>query len=89
MPHIALNTGTPGIAGLFEYRPETARPLRQLAEVLLRGPSTLAPGERELIAAAFSMYNRYVDGLAAVTPEDPEAYAKLAERLVTEGYLRP
>jgi hypothetical protein len=83
MPHIALNTSTPGIAGLFEYRPETARPLQQLAEVLLRGPSALAPGERELIAATVQR-----DG-KAVTPEDPEAYAKLAERIVTLGYLRP
>jgi uncharacterized peroxidase-related enzyme len=176
MPHIALNTGTPGIAGLFQYRPETARPLRELAEVLLRGDSTLTRGERELIAAyvstrnecrfcawshgafaaaqlpegmelvdrvradvdgapisaklkallriadtvrvdgrgvtpeqveaartagasdlevhdtvliaaAFSMYNRYVDGLAAVTPDDPAAYAHMAKRIVDRGYL--
>jgi hypothetical protein len=51
MPHIALNSAEPGIRGLLRYRPETGRPLSELAEVLLRGPSTLTRGERELIAA--------------------------------------
>jgi uncharacterized peroxidase-related enzyme len=46
----------PGICGLFWFRPEMARPLNELVEVLLRGPSTLTTGERELIAA-------YVSGL--------------------------
>jgi uncharacterized peroxidase-related enzyme len=47
----------PGISGPMRYRPETARPLNELAEVLLRGqPHPLTPGERELIAA-------YVSGL--------------------------
>src|SRR5207237_9676356 len=36
---------------------DTAKPLRELAEVLLRGPSSLAPGERELIAAVVSNWN--------------------------------
>jgi AhpD family alkylhydroperoxidase len=39
------------------YRPETARPLRELAEVLLRGPNTLTSGEREMIAAFVSTRN--------------------------------
>jgi hypothetical protein len=37
---------------LLRFRPETGRPLGELAEVLLRGPGTLTRGERELIAAA-------------------------------------
>ncbi len=178
MPHIALDSAEPGIRGLLKYRPETGRPLSELAEVLLRGPSTLTRGERELIAAyvsalndcrycsashsacaaaqlhggmalveqvradagtapvtaklkallviaaavqqsglnvsaaqvdeareagatdleihdtvliaaAFCMFNRYVDGLATTVPEDPDAYAAGAQRLVTEGYLPP
>jgi uncharacterized peroxidase-related enzyme len=36
------------------FRPETAEPLNQLADILLRGPNTLSPGERELIAAFVS-----------------------------------
>jgi uncharacterized peroxidase-related enzyme len=39
------------------FRPETAKPLNELAEVLLRGPSTLTPGERELIATYVSSQN--------------------------------
>jgi uncharacterized peroxidase-related enzyme len=176
MPHIALNSDEPGIRGLLRFRPETGRPLSDLAEVLLRGPSTLTRGERELIAAyvsalndcryctsahsacaaaqlpggmalvqqvrddaghapvsaklkalleiasavqqsglnvsaedvaaaraagatdveihdtvliaaAFCMFNRYVDGLATVAPQDPAGYAAGAQRLVTDGYL--
>jgi alkylhydroperoxidase family enzyme len=57
MAHIALNTDLPGISGLFRYRPQTAAPMEELAEVLLRGPSTLTRGERELIAAYVSSLN--------------------------------
>jgi uncharacterized peroxidase-related enzyme len=57
MPHITLNSAEPGIRGLLGYRPETARPLSELTEVLLRGSSTLTPGERELIAAYVSALN--------------------------------
>jgi uncharacterized peroxidase-related enzyme len=178
MPHIALNSAEPGIRGLLRYRPETARPLAELTEVLLRGPSTLTRGERELIAACvsalndcqyctashsayaaaqlpggaavveqaradpatapvsaklkallaiaaavaqggravtaahvesaraagatdleihdtvliaamFCMYNRYVDGLATIAPDDPAAYAAGAQRLLAQGYLPP
>ncbi len=178
MPHIALNSADPGIRGLLRYRPETGRPLSELAEVLLRGPSTLTRGERELIAAyvsalndcrycssshsasaaaqllggmalveqvradagrapvsaklkallaiaaavqqsglsvtaeqiadartagatdleihdtvliaaVFCMFNRYVDGLATIAPEDPAVYAAGAQHLIKEGYLPP
>jgi uncharacterized peroxidase-related enzyme len=39
------------------FRPETARPLNELVDVLLRGPHTLSPGERELIATYVSSQN--------------------------------
>jgi uncharacterized peroxidase-related enzyme len=178
MPHISLPEGFPGITSGFVFRPETAKPMRELAHVLLHGPSTLTPGERELIAtyvssrndcffcqtshgaaaaahmgndwglvdqvkrdfqqaevsqklkalltiagkvqqggkqvttedvaharelgatdleihdtvliaAAFSMFNRYVDGLATWQPEDPAMYAKMGQHLAAEGYLAP
>jgi uncharacterized peroxidase-related enzyme len=162
--------------GLLRFRPETGRPLSELAEVLLRGLHTLTRGERELIAAyvsslnechfcasshrafaaaqlpdgmslfeqveadpgrapisdklrellkiaakvqcsgrkvtatdialaraagasdievhdkvliaaAFSMYNRYVDGMAAIAPDDPSLYARQAKRIVADGYM--
>jgi uncharacterized peroxidase-related enzyme len=177
MPHIPLPDGLPGITGPLAFRPETAKPLLALAEVLLRGPSTLTSGEREmiatfvsarndchfcqtshaaaaahhlcgdhdlvdavrtdyrnaavspklkallaiaakvqrsgknvntediaearkegatdleihdtvLIAAAFCMYNRYVDGLATVAPADPRLYDEMGARMAKEGYVR-
>lgn len=57
MPHIDLPEGLPGILGPMHFRPETAKPLNDLAEVLLRGESTLTRGERELIAAHVSKLN--------------------------------
>jgi uncharacterized peroxidase-related enzyme len=56
MPHISL-PDLPGIRALLTYRPETSKPLNELAEVLLRGPSTLSRGERELIGAYVSSQN--------------------------------
>lgn len=59
MAHIKLlNEELPGIAGLLNYRPETGKPLTDLAEVLLRGPSILTSGEREIIAASVSYWNK-------------------------------
>jgi len=178
MAHIALGVDEqqfPGITGPMIYRPETAKPLNELAEVLLRGPHTLSRGERELIAAyvsglnecqfccgshsafaaaqleqgmslvdqvradldsapvsdklrtllriagavqvdgrkvtpaliedareagatdveihdsvliaaAFCMFNRYVDGLGTLAPEDPSVYAASAQRIIDYGY---
>ena len=57
MPHIALPEGLPGIRGPMAFRPETAKPLNELVDVLLRGPHTLSPGERELIATFVSSQN--------------------------------
>jgi uncharacterized peroxidase-related enzyme len=57
MPHITLPENLPGIRGPMAYRPETAAPLNQLAEVLLRSESTLSRGERELIATYVSSLN--------------------------------
>ncbi|MEQ1575129.1 MAG: peroxidase-related enzyme [Vicinamibacterales bacterium] len=42
-----------------------------------------------LIAAAFCMFNRYVDGLATWTPTDPQAYHQMGERMARQGYVRP
>ena len=175
MPHINLPEGLPGISAGFAFRPETAKPMRELAEILLRGPSTLTSGERELIAtyvssrndcyfcqtshgaaaashfnadfalvdavkrdylnadisaklkallaiagqvqqggknvtaeaienarnegatdieihdtvligAAFSMYNRYVDGLATWQPREPAMYQEMGKRMAEQGY---
>ena len=176
MPHIPLDPDLPGIRGPMNFRPETARALNELVEVLLRGPHPLTPGERELIAtfvssrnctqfchnahgaiaaahlggneelvkqvktdylqadigpklkallniagkvqqdgklvtsadveaarregatdleihdtvliaAAFCMYNRYVDGLGTKQPADPAFYRERGKRVAREGYV--
>ncbi len=57
MPHIPVEEHLPGITGLLEYSRETAKPIRELTQLLLRGPSTLTEGERELIAMIVSHRN--------------------------------
>ncbi len=57
MAHIALPEGLPGISSGFAFRPETAKPMRELAHVLLHEPNSLTPGERELIATYVSSQN--------------------------------
>jgi len=57
MAHINLPEGLPGIRGPMAFRPETAKPLNDLAEVLLRAENSLTRGERELIATYVSYLN--------------------------------
>jgi uncharacterized peroxidase-related enzyme len=42
-----------------------------------------------LIASAFSMYNRLVDGLRAMTPPTTDPYADPARRIADHGYSGP
>ncbi len=42
-----------------------------------------------LIAAAFSMYNRMVDGFRARTPASEDAYAERAAEIAERGYSAP
>ena len=179
MAHISLTEGLPGIRGPMTFSPETTKPLAELAQVLLTGPHTLTPAEREviatyvssqndcfycqschgstaaqhlggkdadyefigemkrdfestrlspkmkallniagkvqqggknvttsdverarregatdkeihdtvLIAAAFCMFNRYVDGLATWQPTDPEIYREIGRQTSKQGYV--
>ncbi len=178
MAYIQVPEGVPGIRSLVMFRPETGKPLYELAQVLLRGDSTLSEAERELmaayvssrndtmfcmmshaaasralfgndkkivddvlkdiqhadisdkmkallniagkvqilgkevkpedvesarnegatdkeihdtvlIAAAFSMFNRYVDGLASFTPTDEKEYEAMGKRMAEKGYVPP
>lgn len=57
MSHIDLPDGLPGIRGPLNAYPETAKPLLDLAQTLLRGDSPLSEGERELIATYVSNRN--------------------------------
>ncbi|MEY4902636.1 MAG: hypothetical protein RLZZ292_451 [Bacteroidota bacterium] len=176
MAHITLENHLPGVTGLLEFRKDTAEPLRELTQILLRGASTLSEAEREMIAtmvsyrnecvfcctshtaaadaylgendtldaiknnlqtaplsdkmkalltiagqvqengknvtteaiekakslgasdmelhdtvmiaALFSFYNRYVDGLGTFAPSNPTYYKEMGERLRDNGYYR-
>jgi uncharacterized peroxidase-related enzyme len=57
MTHIKLPEGLAGIMGPMAFSPETAKPMNELAEILLREPNTLAPWEREMIATYVSSEN--------------------------------
>lgn len=57
MAHLDLPDGLPGIIAPLQKYPETAKHLTGLAQSLLRGSSSLTPGERELIAAYTSARN--------------------------------
>src|SRR3982750_1366250 len=57
MAHITLPEGLPGIRGPMAFRPETAKHLNALAEVLLRSENSLSRGDRELIATYVSALN--------------------------------
>ncbi|MFT3933597.1 MAG: peroxidase-related enzyme [Chitinophagaceae bacterium] len=60
MAHIQVEEGVPGIRSLVLFRPETGKPLYELAQVLLRGESSLTEAERELIAAYVSHRNKCI-----------------------------
>ena len=82
MAHIKLPEDLPGIRGAMAFRPETARPLNDLVEILLHGPNSLTPGERELIATYVSSENdcyycQTIHGaIAAASLNDDEALVK-------------
>ncbi|MEO8819234.1 MAG: peroxidase-related enzyme [Ginsengibacter sp.] len=57
MAHIQLNNDMPGIRGLFNFNPETAKPMSELAEILLVRENSLTRGEREMIASSVSYWN--------------------------------
>ncbi|GAA1355164.1 carboxymuconolactone decarboxylase family protein [Catellatospora bangladeshensis] len=95
MAHIQLGvdeTLYPGITGLLRFRPEAAGPLNQLAETLLRGPHTLPPGERELIAAYVSGLNQCQfcrDAHSAIAGEQLDDGTALVKEVLADLYGAP
>jgi len=57
MAHIDFKNDFPGIRGPMAFRPDTAKALNNLAEILLRSDNSLTRGERELIATYVSSLN--------------------------------
>ncbi|WP_229075862.1 carboxymuconolactone decarboxylase family protein [Actinoplanes sp. DH11] len=60
-----------------------------IATARAAGADDRAIHDTVLIAAAFAMFNRYVDGLATALPGDDSHYARHARALAADGYLRP
>ena len=52
-----------------------------------QGATDIEIHDTVLIAAAFCMYNRYVDGLATVQPQNPDLYRQRGEMVAREGYV--
>lgn len=73
------------IAGAVQRggREVTAELVAQAREV---GATDLEIHDTVLIAAAFCMFNRYVDGLGTFAPADEDRYAMAAQRIVHNGY---
>ena len=57
MPHINVDKNLPGIRSLMAFSPETATPMGELANLLLRTSDTLSMADRELIATHVSYLN--------------------------------
>jgi hypothetical protein len=58
-----------------------------VAKARQHGATDLEIHDTVLIAAAFCMYNRYVDGLATFAPRDFSLYDDIGARLARDGYL--
>ena len=58
-----------------------------IAAARAQGATDLDIHDTVLIAAAFCMFNRYVDGLGATTPDDPALYDRIGRQRAEEGYL--
>jgi hypothetical protein len=77
-----------GIAGRVQQDGRTVIG-EDVVEARRHGATDVEIHDTVLIAALFCLYNRYVDGLATWTPDEPRFYETLAERIVRRGYLRP
>jgi uncharacterized peroxidase-related enzyme len=57
-----------------------------VARARKEGATDLEIHDTVLIAAAFCMFNRYVDGLATFTPIDQKLYDEMGEQMAHVGY---
>lgn len=69
MPFVKFLSENAGMGDIMMQRPESMRHFSEMAEVVLRGPSALSEGERELIGAFVSANNQcgYCHGTHAAT----------------------
>jgi len=76
------------IAGKVQINGREVKP-EDVAEARKHGAVDRDIHDTVLIAATFSMFNRYVDGLASLTPTDPKAYEEMGKRMSSLGYVFP
>jgi uncharacterized peroxidase-related enzyme len=76
------------IAGRVQLNGKTVMP-EDIDDARKEGATDRDIHDTVLIAAAFSMFNRYVDGLATLTPTDPKVYEEMGKRMATVGYSLP
>jgi uncharacterized peroxidase-related enzyme len=74
------------IASEVQQSGRAVRP-ESVAAAKAHGASDVDLHDTVLIAAAFCMFNRYVDGLATVPAPNTEAYDQMAAGIVSGGYL--
>jgi alkylhydroperoxidase/carboxymuconolactone decarboxylase family protein YurZ len=82
---------SPRLRALLDIAASVQRSGRDVTEANIAaaraaGASDIEIHDAVLIAAAFCMYNRYVDGLATWAPDAREDYDGMAELIVTHGY---
>jgi len=73
------------LAGRVQQGGRSVRP-DDIARARTAGATDVEIHDTVLIAAAFCMFNRYVDGLAAWTPTDPDSYRERARLVAEHGY---
>ena len=76
------------IAGKVQLLGKEVLP-EDIAAARLLGADDREIHDTVLIAAAFSMFNRYVDGLASFTPTDAATYEEMGKRMAEKGYALP
>jgi uncharacterized peroxidase-related enzyme len=71
MPYLSSLPADAGLLHIFKAYPDSAKPLLALHEVVMRGPSPLSVGEREMIAAYVSGLNdcKYCHGVHSATAD--------------------
>ena len=86
MPFLPALPEDAAMLDVLQLVPETARPLVQFHEALMRGDSPLAVGQRELLAAYVSALNScaYCHGVHAATAEAFGIPAELLNNLLAD-----
>jgi alkylhydroperoxidase family enzyme len=74
------------IAGKVQVSGKMVRP-EDIEAARAKGATDREIHDTVLIAAAFCMYNRYVDGLATWAPQDRQFYIDRAPTRAAEGYI--